>query len=157
MALSNHFSLRFLSCHYHPVVLAFGITTVAHQALWLQRATSSNLPVSPGRGDYPGVNRPYEDIQEAIQLECAGRSFKYKELFTGGKMQNFRRILICITVDEFPQLSGINLITYYVSVIFQSIGLGRNPSLLIAGFNATEYLLASFIPIWIIEKVGRAN
>jgi hypothetical protein len=47
------------------------------------------------------------------------------------------------------------LITYYVSVIFQCIGLRRNISLLIAGFNATEDLLASFIPIWIIEKVGR--
>jgi hypothetical protein len=47
------------------------------------------------------------------------------------------------------------LITYYAAVIFQSIGLSRDLSLLIAGFNATEYLLASLIPIWIIERVGR--
>jgi MFS family permease len=97
----------------------------------------------------------HEEIQEAIRLESAGGPFKYKELFTGGKLQNFRRILLCIGVDGFSQLSGINLITYYAPVIFQSIGLSRDLSLLIAGFNATEYLLASLIPIWIIERVGR--
>lgn len=61
-----------------------------------------------GRGvreDYLGVNRSYEDIQDAIQLESADRSFKYKELFTGSKIQYFSRILTYITIGEFPQLS----------------------------------------------------
>jgi MFS family permease len=105
--------------------------------------------------DDPQVTLIYEGIQEAIRLESEGGPFRYKELFTGGKLQNFRRILLCIGVDGFSQLSGINLITYYAPVIFQSIGLSRDLSLLIAGFNATEYLLASLIPIWIIERVGR--
>lgn len=103
----------------------------------------------------PKVVELYEGIQHANRLESAGGPFKYKELFQGGKLQNFRRILLCIAVDGFSQLSGINLITYYAPVIFQSIGLSRDLALLIAGFNATEYMLASLIPIWIIEKVGR--
>jgi hypothetical protein len=105
--------------------------------------------------DHPAVTKLYEEIQEANHLESEGGPFKYKELFTGGKIQNFRRILLCIAVDGFSQLSGINLITYYAPVIFESIGLSRSLALLIAGFNATEYLLASLIPIWVIERVGR--
>lgn len=103
----------------------------------------------------PKVIDSYEAIQRAIRLESAGGPFKFKELFEGGKLQNFRRTILCIAVDGFSQLSGINLITYYAPVIFQSIGLSRDLALLIAGFNATEYLLASLIPIWIIEKTGR--
>jgi hypothetical protein len=116
----------------------------------IARLFGKNVPL-----DDPDVNSLYNDIQEAIALESAGGSFQYKELFTGGKLQNFRRILLCVAVDGFSQLSGINLITYYAPVIFQSIGLSRDVSLLVAGFNAVEYLLASLIPIWIIERVGR--
>lgn len=149
--------------------LVFSVTTIAlllflpESPRWLaqhgdheqSRAVIARLA---GRGvplDDPQVTLLYEEIQEAIRLESEGGPFRYKELFTGGKLQNFRRILLCIGVDGFSQLSGINLITYYAPVIFQSIGLSRNLSLLIAGFNATEYLLASLIPIWIIERVGR--
>ncbi|MCJ1302408.1 hypothetical protein MMC08_005211 [Hypocenomyce scalaris] len=105
--------------------------------------------------DDPAVTLLHNEIQEAIAMESAGGPFKYKELFTGGKLQNLRRMLISLAVDGFSQLSGINLITYYAPVIFQSIGLSRSLALLIAGVNATEYLLASLIPIFIIEKVGR--
>jgi hypothetical protein len=69
-----------------------------------------------GRGvplDDAQVTLVYEEIQEAIRLESEGGPFKYKELLTSGKLQNFRRILLCIGVDGFSQLSGINLITYY--------------------------------------------
>jgi MFS family permease len=116
----------------------------------IARLTGKDIPL-----DHHEVTRLHQHIQEAIELESAGGPFKYRELFTGGKIQNFRRILLCIAVDGFSQLSGINLITYYAPVIFQSIGLSRDLALLVAGFNATEYLLASCIPIWIIERVGR--
>lgn len=38
-----------------------------------------------------------------------------------------------------------------------SVGLDHHLSLLIGGFNGLEYLLASIIPIWTIEKFGRRN
>jgi hypothetical protein len=116
----------------------------------IARLAGKDIPL-----DHPDVVQLYDSIQEALTLESAGGEFQYKELFTGGKMQNFRRVLLCLAVDGFSQLSGINLITYYAPVIFQSIGLSRDVSLLVAGFNAVEYLLASLIPIWIIERVGR--
>jgi Sugar (and other) transporter len=41
-------------------------------------------------------------------------------------------------------------------VIFQqSIGLSRNTSLLLGGFNGVEYFLASIIPVFLIDRVGR--
>lgn len=48
------------------------------------------------------------------------------------------------------------MITYYAPTLYAGIGLGANnyPKLL-AACNGTEYLMAAFIPIFIVEKVGR--
>lgn len=41
-------------------------------------------------------------------------------------------------------------------VLYSEIGLGQsNYPKLLAACNGTEYLMAAFIPIFIIEKVGR--
>ena len=54
------------------------------------------------------------------------------------------------------QISGINLITYYAPVIFEnSIGLDRNLSLLLSGFNGVAYFISALVPIPLIERVGR--
>ena len=37
----------------------------------------------------------------------------------------------------------------------QSVGLGRNISLLLAGFNGIAYFFSSLPPIWILDRLGR--
>lgn len=52
--------------------------------------------------------------------------------------------------------SGINLITYYAATIYQNeIGLSPFMSRILAACNGTEYFLASWIAVFMIEKVGR--
>lgn len=56
----------------------------------------------------------------------------------------------------FQQISGINLITYYAANIYEtSIGMTPFMSRILAACNGTEYFIASWFPIFIIEKVGR--
>jgi MFS family permease len=56
----------------------------------------------------------------------------------------------------FQQISGINLITYYTAQIYeQYIGLDAFTSRIFTAANGTEYSLASWIAVFIIEKVGR--
>jgi nitrate/nitrite transporter NarK len=44
----------------------------------------------------------------------------------------------------------------FAIVIFEtSVGLSRDISLLLSGFNGVAYFLSSLIPIWIIDRVGR--
>lgn len=43
-------------------------------------------------------------------------------------------------------------------VIFeQSVGLSRDISLLMSGFNGIAYFLSSLIPIWTIDRIGRVG
>lgn len=51
--------------------------------------------------------------------------------------------------------SGINLITYYAATIYQNeIKLTPFMSRILAACNGTEYFLASWIAVFIIEKIG---
>lgn len=55
-----------------------------------------------------------------------------------------------------PIYTGINLITYYAATIYETeIGLSPSLSRILAACNGTEYFLASWIAVFIIEKVGR--
>lgn len=41
-------------------------------------------------------------------------------------------------------------------MIFQNtLGFSRNTALLITGLNGIEYWLSTFIPIWLVDRVGR--
>lgn len=53
-------------------------------------------------------------------------------------------------VDADPEYS------YYAPSIFQrSVGLSRELSLLLAGFNGIAYFISSLPPIWILDRLGR--
>ncbi|KAF7553413.1 hypothetical protein G7Z17_g3640 [Cylindrodendrum hubeiense] len=103
------------------------------------------------------INATYNNIVSAREMEKAAEgAFSFAELFHGGKMQNWRRMALCAGVMACQQLSGINLLTYYISYVLEnSVGLDRKTSLLVGGINGIEYLVASLIPIWTIERFGR--
>lgn len=84
------------------------------------------------------------------------QSAGFRDLFTMGEDRNFHRAMLGYVNQVFQQISGINLITYYAATIYQNnIGLTPFVSRLLAAGNGTEYFLASWIAVFLIEKVGR--
>ncbi|KAK4689328.1 vacuolar iron transporter family protein, partial [Tremellales sp. Uapishka_1] len=100
------------------------------------------------------VLQTWHGICNAVALETEG-GFKFANLTTHGKGQNFRRTLLGVLAQCFQQISGINLITYYLNSVLESIGLDAELSRIISGVNGTCYFLTSIIAIFIIERVGR--
>ncbi|KZP12128.1 general substrate transporter [Athelia psychrophila] len=105
----------------------------------------------------PEVLRTYHGIREAVAIDDAPTRGKapLKELFTHGRGQNFRRATLGIVVQCFQQITGINLITYYATLLFERLGIDDVKSRIIAACNGTEYFLASLIAIALIDRVGR--
>ncbi|ETW84398.1 MFS sugar transporter [Heterobasidion irregulare TC 32-1] len=104
------------------------------------------------------VQQLYHGIRDALLIE--GQSdidgeANLSELFTGGLSQNFRRASLGVIVQCFQQITGINLITYYATLLFERLGLDDVKSRIIAACNGTEYFFASLIAIGLIERVGR--
>ncbi|OQV02557.1 hypothetical protein CLAIMM_07738 [Cladophialophora immunda] len=80
----------------------------------------------------------------------------FRDLFTMDENRHLHRVALAYVNQVMQQVSGINLITYYAATIYQNeIGLSPFISRILAACNGTEYFLASWIAVFIIEKVGR--
>ncbi|CUA75921.1 Sugar transporter STL1 [Saccharomyces cerevisiae S288c] [Rhizoctonia solani] len=136
------------------LVMIIGVEFLPDSPRWLvnQGRHAEALAVIAALEDkphnHPDVQRTFLAIREAALAEHTlfekGESqpkSNLGELLHGGRSQNFRRATLGIVIQAFQQITGINLITYYATLLFERLG--------------TEYFLASLIAIWLIEKVGR--
>lgn len=104
------------------------------------------------------VEEQIAEIQQSLALEsrAGANKFSVKALFSQGEKRNFQRVNLAGWSQVLQQICGINLITYYAGTIYETnIGMSPFDSRILAACNGTEYFLASLIPIFIIEKVGR--
>ncbi|THZ72323.1 general substrate transporter [Aureobasidium pullulans] len=85
-----------------------------------------------------------------------GESTPISVLFTGGKTQHFRRMLLGAGSQFMQQLSGCNAVIYYFPVLFRdSIGTTKNLSLLLGGINMVVYSIFATTSWFLVERVGR--
>ncbi|KAI0033759.1 general substrate transporter [Vararia minispora EC-137] len=145
------------------VVMIIGVSILPESPRWLakQGRDVETLAVLAALEDKPytdpEVQQTYHAIRETLCVEenSARRTDNLRVLFTHGPRQNFRRAALAVTVQCFQQITGINLITYYATLLFQRLGLSDTNSRIIAACNGTEYFLASIIGIYLIDRVGR--
>ncbi|KAI0531757.1 sugar transporter-domain-containing protein [Xylaria digitata] len=92
--------------------------------------------------------------RSAGQLE--GQKTTYKDLFTGGPTQHFRRMILGFSSQMMQQLSGCNAVIYYFPILFQrAIGTSPNLALLLGGVNQIVYALFATTSWFVVERVGR--
>ncbi|EGO02899.1 hypothetical protein SERLA73DRAFT_165828 [Serpula lacrymans var. lacrymans S7.3] len=106
--------------------------------------------------DHPDVVQKLKEIEFSLEQESAGGPFRYAELLQGGPLGNFRRICLCIGINVMQQFTGANMINYLAPIVYQNtMGLSRDLSLILGGCTAITYMLASFIPLWTVDRYGR--
>ncbi|KAK4249445.1 sugar transporter STL1 [Corynascus novoguineensis] len=93
-------------------------------------------------------------------LRAAGgfgqKSTPVKALFTGGKTQHFRRVLLGSSSQLMQQIGGCNAVIYYFPILFkESIKETPNMSLLLGGVNMIVYSIFATTSWFLIERVGR--
>ncbi|KAJ5080882.1 hypothetical protein N7456_013592 [Penicillium angulare] len=91
---------------------------------------------------------------KATVLEMAKGNLS--DMFTMGPDRHFHRTMLAYVNQMFQQISGINLITYYIPTIIEDqVGLSGTLSRLISACNGTEYFAASWVAVFTVEKFGR--
>ncbi|KXL48364.1 hypothetical protein M433DRAFT_159246 [Acidomyces richmondensis BFW] len=96
------------------------------------------------------------DIRTVVQFEASLDSGSWRDLLKNDEIQSQRRFLIACSIQAFQQLGGINALIYYSNTLFQqSVGLSPHLSALMSGFLNTWFFVASFIPWFLIDRVGR--
>ncbi|KAM7199420.1 General substrate transporter [Rhypophila sp. PSN 637] len=134
------------------VLLVFQIIGLPESPRWL---VGHDRSIEAGPVIAAIAGKPNDD-ESVTRTNAAGGPFRFQELFTWGKTQNLRRLILAISVQLGQQFTGSNMINYYTPVIFQSsMGLDRHLALLLGGAAMCTYLVGSIIPGFLMDRYGR--
>lgn len=108
-----------------------------------------------GNFDDPLLAFEFEEIKEAIRVEKENaQSSSMKELFT--TKPNLRRLRVYLALAIAGQWSGSGIISYYLTVVLDSIGItSQDTQTLINGMNTLWSWLVGFSFALMIDKMGR--
>ncbi|KAG8418779.1 hypothetical protein J3459_012048 [Metarhizium acridum] len=102
------------------------------------------------------VQRLHDNILQVVAFEASIGTGSWKDLLSNDRVKSQTRLLIACAIQAFEQLGGINAVIYYTTTLFsKSIGFDERMSALMSGFLQTWFFVASFIPWFFIDRIGR--
>ena len=146
------------------LILVLGMIWLPESPRWLltrERYEEGETVIAALRGlerDDKETQLQKQIIMDSIRASgYAGRKgTPFKAVFTGGKTQHFRRMMLGVSSQFMQQIGGCNAVIYYFPILFQtSIGQSHNMSLLLGGVNMIVYAIFATVSWFIIERVGR--
>ncbi|KIK56699.1 hypothetical protein GYMLUDRAFT_47000 [Collybiopsis luxurians FD-317 M1] len=100
------------------------------------------------------AEREYIEMHDTIKAEVLVRSRKLSDLWATRAM--IKRTLISCGVQIFTQFTGINIISYFGPLMWQSLGLQGGKALLMQGIYGLVGPVATLVFIlFIVDRVGR--
>ncbi|KAG9514771.1 general substrate transporter [Aureobasidium sp. EXF-12298] len=112
--------------------------------------------LNKNRMSHEEIQNIHTDIVRTVAIEKSIGAGTWGDLLKNDSIQSRRRFLIACSIQAFQQLGGINALIYYSGTLFKdSLGFDSHLSGLMSGFLNTWFFLASFIPWFLIDRVGR--
>jgi MFS family permease len=112
--------------------------------------------LNKGKMSHEEIQNIHTDIVRTVAIEKSIGAGTWGDLLKNDSIQSRRRFLIACSIQAFQQLGGINALIYYSGTLFQdSLGFDAHLSGLMSGFLNTWFFAASFIPWFLIDRVGR--
>ena len=97
------------------------------------------------------ARQEYREIKMNVLMQRQEGERTYTEMFR----KYFKRLFIAMSAQALAQLNGINVISYYAPLVFESAGwTGRN-AILMTGINGLTYLASTIPPWYLVDKWGR--
>jgi len=142
------------------LVLGFGMLFFPESPRWLMDHDRNDealqvLADLHGKGDINNelVQLEYHEINNAVLFERTEGAKSYLDLLRPGI---FRRVGLGMSLQAWSQLSGMNVMMYYIVYVFQGAGISGRHGVLVA--SSIQYVLnvVATVPaiIW-IDKWGR--
>ncbi|KAK5679891.1 hypothetical protein LTS10_007839 [Elasticomyces elasticus] len=107
--------------------------------------------------EHESVQMVREEVLASLQEEGHTEDqFKWWQLFwDNSDLQFGRRLRTSFLILWAQQFLGINMLVYFSTQIFSNLGYSLQLSGVLAGVLNTIFALASYPPIWLIERIGR--
>ncbi|CAG7917405.1 unnamed protein product [Penicillium olsonii] len=145
------------------VFIIFGMLVLPESPRWLftrERYEEGEQVIAALMGAEPDSHEVVLQkniIMDAIRASGQiAKTTPMSAVFTGGKTQHFRRMLLGASSQLMQQIGGCNAVIYYLPILFKnSVGLtGKLPSIL-GGVNMIVYSIFATASWFLIERVGR--
>lgn len=159
--LSWRFPIAFQSVF--GLILLLGMTWLPESPRWLltkDRHEDAAKVIAALRGH--GVDDSETRFEAHIIMDSIrasghrGGITPFSALFTNGKTQHFRRMMLGASSQLMQQIGGCNAVIYYFPLLFEnSIGASHDLSLLLGGVNMIVYAIFATTSWFIIERTGR--
>ncbi|KAF2178797.1 general substrate transporter [Zopfia rhizophila CBS 207.26] len=104
----------------------------------------------------PFIVEQIEGIREAIAIETRAGAQKISGLFKDGKLKTRRRVILAWFGLFMNQLSGINMVVYYMpTVLVKNVGQTARLAQIIAGFVQLMFVIGCLLPSLRLDQMGR--
>ncbi|KAL2011371.1 hypothetical protein VTN00DRAFT_4089 [Thermoascus crustaceus] len=145
-----------------PAVLLFlGMLMLPESPRWLARKDRwedchAVLTLVHGKGDpsSPFVHREFEEIKEMCEFERRNADVSYLELF---KPNMINRTHVGIFTQIWSQLTGMNVMMYYITYVFAMAGLEGNTLLVSSSIQYVINVLCTVPAILWVDRWGRRS
>ncbi|KAE8154634.1 general substrate transporter [Aspergillus avenaceus] len=144
-------------------IIIFGLWVLPESPRWLftrERYEEGEKVIAALQGK--AINHHDVQLQKNIILDSirasgmASKSTPMSAVFTGGKTQHCRRMLLGASSQFFQQIGGCNAVIYYLPVLFkQSLGQTEFMSMILGGVNMIVYSIFACSSWYLIQTVGR--
>ncbi|PWY79758.1 hypothetical protein BO83DRAFT_375703, partial [Aspergillus eucalypticola CBS 122712] len=106
-----------------------------------------------GSGDLHSdkARQEYREIKMNVLLQRQEGERSYADMFR----RYYKRVLIAMSAQALAQLNGINVISYYAPLVFESAGWAGRDAILMTGINAISYLASTVPPWYLVDRWGR--
>jgi MFS transporter, SP family, sugar:H+ symporter len=99
---------------------------------------------------HSGIDDEIEIIKGTVDTE---RKPKFTDIFVNGKLLPI--VWIGVFIAVFQQLTGINVIMYYGSVLWEAAGFSESHALLINVLSGVVNVSSTIVAMVLIDKIGR--
>lgn len=106
-----------------------------------------------GKGDLHNdkARQEYREIKMNVLLQRQEGERSYTDMFR----RYYKRVFIAMSAQALAQLNGINVISYYAPLVFESAGWAGRSAVLMTGVNALSYLASTVPPWYLVDRWGR--
>ncbi|KAK4936051.1 hypothetical protein LTR10_023001 [Elasticomyces elasticus] len=106
--------------------------------------------------EHPDVQLVKMEIMDSLKEEEGEEKLNFMCLFWDNtELQFGRRLRTSFLINWAQQFLGINMLVYFSTTIFSNLNYSPLLSGVLAGVLNTAFAIASYPPIWYIERVGR--
>ncbi|TIA83259.1 hypothetical protein E3P98_00920 [Wallemia ichthyophaga] len=143
------------------IVMLFGIAVLPESPRWLAKHHKDDesmhilCRLRDGNKEDTHVIQEYSEIKEVVYAQEAGGEFSFWQIFRNDENMTLWRTSVAFCSQMFQQIGGINLVTYYSTTLFLSIGLDETKARIVTAGNGVEYFLSAVAALWLIDKAGR--